>query len=63
MGKVEQAWGQAAACERHARETSDKRLKIAFRKMRDSWIERGNCAQLAEDVDANDAHMNSEHPD
>src|SRR4051812_13057380 len=46
MGKLEQAWNKAEACERHAQATTDNKLKVAFRKPRDSWIRIGNAAQL-----------------
>jgi hypothetical protein len=38
------AWDKAAACEAHANATTDGKLKIMFRKLRDSWIRIGNDA-------------------
>jgi|SoimicMinimDraft_17_1059745.scaffolds.fasta_scaffold163273_2 hypothetical protein len=63
MGKIDQAWTQAAACERHAQESGDGKLQKAFRKMRDSWIDRGNAAQFEEDVEANNERLKQERPE
>ena len=47
------AWDKAAACEAHARATSDGKLQAMFRKLRDSWIRIGNDAQFSADLAAN----------
>ena len=44
------AWKKAAACEAHAEATSDGKLKVKFRKLRDSWIRIANDAQFSQDV-------------
>ena len=43
---ADRAWEKAAACEAHARATSDQTMQAKFRKLRDSWIRIGNQAQL-----------------
>ncbi len=56
--RAENAWEKAAACEKHARRTSDARLKALFLKFRDSWIRIGNEAQFDEDVNENEERLN-----
>jgi hypothetical protein len=60
MGKGEDAWEKAAACERHAQATTDNKLQTAFRKLRDSWARVGNNAEFAEHVDANNQRSKDE---
>jgi hypothetical protein len=43
---ADKAWEKAAACEAHARASSDQVMQAKFRKLRDSWIRIGNQAQL-----------------
>jgi hypothetical protein len=60
MGKGEDAWKKAAACERHTQATTDDKLQTAFRKLRDSWIRVGNNAEFAEHVEANNQRLKDE---
>ena len=46
MIEASRAWEKAAACEAHARATSDVEMQAKFRKLRDSWIRIGNQAEL-----------------
>jgi hypothetical protein len=48
------AWEKAAACEAQARSIKDDRLKVRFRRLRDSWIRIANDAQLAADPAQNE---------
>jgi hypothetical protein len=56
--RSEKAWEKAAACEAHARNTSDSKLKAMFRRLRESWIRIGNEAQFADDLAANTDRLN-----
>jgi hypothetical protein len=60
VGKVEEAWNRAEACERHAQNTKDGKLQAKFRKLRDSWIRIGNKARLQEHLEANSERLNNE---
>jgi hypothetical protein len=50
MEKARRAFEKAAACEQHARQTSDTKMQELFRKLRDSWIRIGNDAALSDDL-------------
>jgi hypothetical protein len=41
------AWEKAAACDAHAKQTSDEILRAKFERLRDSWIRIANEAQMA----------------
>ena len=41
------AWEKAAACDAHAKQTSDATLRAKFERLRDSWIRIANDAQAA----------------
>ena len=57
---ADKAWEKAAACEAHARATSDQMMQTKFRKLRDSWIRIGNQAQLRGHVVAYALHREAE---
>jgi hypothetical protein len=46
----EAAWKKAAACDAHAKLTTDEKLRIKFERLRDSWI---RIASETEAVTAN----------
>jgi hypothetical protein len=52
--KIHDAWEKAVACEAHARSVKDDQLQDKFRKLRDSWINIANNAQLAGDLGQNE---------
>jgi hypothetical protein len=41
----EAAWKKAAACDAHAKQTSDESLRVKFERLRDSWIRIANDAE------------------
>jgi hypothetical protein len=41
------AWEKAAACDAHAKQTTDQGLRTKFERLRDSWIRIANAAQAA----------------
>jgi hypothetical protein len=41
----EAAWKKAAACDAHAKQTSDEALRAKFERLRDSWIRIANDAE------------------
>jgi hypothetical protein len=43
----EAAWKKAAACEAHAKQTTDEILRAKFERLRDSWIRIANDAEVA----------------
>jgi hypothetical protein len=40
------AWEKAAACDAHAKQTTDETLRAKFERLRDSWIRIANDAQM-----------------
>jgi hypothetical protein len=44
--KSETAWQKAAACDAHAKQTTDENLRAKFERLRDSWIRIANNAQV-----------------
>jgi len=43
----EAAWTKAAACDAHAKQSTDEILRTKFERLRDSWIRIANDAQIA----------------
>ena len=43
--RIEAAWKKAAACDAHAKLTSDEILRAKFERLRDSWIRIANNAE------------------
>jgi len=43
----EAAWKKAAACQAHAKQTTDEILRAKFERLRDSWIRIANDAEVA----------------
>ncbi len=41
----ETAWEKAAACDAHAKQTTDENMRAKFERLRDSWIRIANNAQ------------------
>ena len=54
------AWEKAAACEAHAQNSKDGKLKDKFRKLRDSWIRIANDAQLGGGLAQNEDRLRKE---
>jgi hypothetical protein len=51
--RADHAREKAAACDAHAQATADGKLKAMFLRLRQSWIQVGNDAQLRDDMKAN----------
>jgi len=49
------AWEKAAACDAHAKQTSDATLRAKFERLRDSWIRIANNAQVAREPSLTEA--------
>jgi hypothetical protein len=60
MVSAELAFEKAAACEQHARQTTDEKMQRMFRKLRDSWIRVGNKAQFHSDMAADGQRLNDQ---
>jgi hypothetical protein len=56
--RASNAWEKAAACQAHAQDTSDNKVKAMFLKLRESWIRIGNDAQFEDDLNANADKLN-----
>jgi hypothetical protein len=54
-------WEKAAACEAHAQNSRDERIRAKFRKLRDSWIRIANSAQFVGDLTQYEEHQYQEH--
>jgi hypothetical protein len=46
----EAAWKKAAACDAHAKQTSDASLRVKFERLRDSWIRIANDAEAVSTI-------------
>lgn len=46
----EAAWKKAAACDAHAKQTSDESLRVKFERLRDSWIRIANDAEAVSTI-------------